>query len=703
MWMTLGIWLGITIILSGVAPAAKQFESTVSGEGLPATAQSMIAEQKLETYFSTDEGMPALLVISQEDETLPISSVADAIAAIDEAQLTYVNTVIPFHQLPPMAQQAFISDDGTTAVIPIMLTPHTEVKHVEATLEEIEAIALAETAAPFIRITGPAGIATDTVNLFLRADVVLLLTTIGIIFVLLIIIYRSPLLVFIPLLACAFIYAIVDRVLGLMGQAGLELNSQSLSIMTILLFASVTDYSLFIFSRFREELKHVDDKFAAMKLAMRGTGEPVFFSGGTILAAMLVLFVAALKDYRDFAPVFATAMAIIMLASITFIPALFQLFGRRSFWPKVPQVGDPVMKETSIWSKVGRLVSGRPKIMATALIVLFVVMGLNVFNINFQFDAIQSFPKNMPSREGYEKLEQYFPKGDLAPTTVILEANKPVPDEVLDALIEQFAQYEEVAQIRVNGTAADGAMVKFNLTFNDSPYAINTLEALERIRSDAPDLLASAGLTGERSAELSGDLHFAGETAKQVDIRIVNARDTLLIVIFETLLILLLLWVLTRSLKSASYMMATILISYAAALGLGLFLIDVLFGYEAINTRVPIYAFVFLVALGIDYNIMLMSRFQEERKKYALREAVQRAVSRTGGVISSAGIILAATFAVLMTMPIAELFVFGFIVALGILMDVFLVRGMLLPALMMLLEGRGKSVKTGGLGTESGN
>jgi RND superfamily putative drug exporter len=181
-------------------------------------------------------------------------------------------------------------------------------------------------------------------------------------------------------------------------------------------------------------------------------------------------------------------------------------------------------------------------------------------------------------------------------------------------------------------------------------------------------------------------MHFSGTTAGLLDERNVNRTDITKIVVLETALILLLLYVLTRSLKMSLYMMATILLSYVSALGLGLFLVDVMFGFDAVSTRVPMYAFIFLVALGIDYNIIMVSRFLEERQRCGLREALERAVRNTGGVISSAGVILAATFAALTTMPIADLFVFGFIVALGILMDTFLVRGMLLPSLILLFE-----------------
>ena len=216
------------------------------------------------------------------------------------------------------------------------------------------------------------------------------------------------------------------------------------------------------------------------------------------------------------------------------------------------------------------------------------------------------------------------------------------------------------------------------MAFELNPYSPEAIDKLEEMREDSAEILKAAGIEGE--------LHFAGVTAKLVDERNVNNSDIIKIVLLETLLILVLLFVLTKSWKMPIYMMATILVSYLSALGLGLFLVDVLFGYDAISTRVPVYAFIFLVALGIDYNIILVSRFLEERKTRTVKESLEIAIRNTGGVISSAGVILAATFAALMTMPIADLFVFGFMVAVGILLDTFLVRGMLLPMLILTFE-----------------
>jgi RND superfamily putative drug exporter len=562
-----------------------------------------------------------------------------------------------------------------------------ETKQLRTALEQLDDIADRTTDLE-LYVTGPAGIAVDSLNLFSRADIVLLLSTVGIILVLLVVIYRSPLLALIPLLAAVFVYEAVNQTLGLMGKAGLIMSNQSLSIMTILLFAAVTDYSLFVFSRFREELKKYENKYDAMKHAMRSVGSPVFFSGGTVLAAMLILFFAEYGDYRNFAPIFGTTMAIVMIASVTLVPALFLLFGRKSFWPSVPKVGDEAVRTSSIWSKAGRFVAKRPVATAVAIGALLVVSASNLINIRYEYDLMKSFPSDMPSRVGYEILAEKFESGTLATTTALLEAKQPLSDEQQQKLAELLAEQPLVSNVRVNGSANDQTVVQFSITYQENPYSTETMNALEALIDDADRLLAASGI--------DGTLYFAGETANRIDDRAVNNRDILLIVLLETLLILALLIYLTRSFKLPLYMMGTILISFLAALGLGAFLTDVLFGIDAMSTRVPVYSFVFLVALGIDYNIILVSRFLEERNAHPLKKAVETAVSTTGGVISSAGLILAATFAVLMTQPVQVLFVFGFIVAVGILLDTFLIRGLLLPSLIVLFEKEKRPAKMHG-------
>jgi len=674
-WVTLGVWVIITVLLAILAPSAKDYESS-NITSLPSEAKSVIAQNKLDQFFKDNDGTPAILVFqSSDDKVVNVSELESFIKGVEKVE--GVKEIVPINILPPQATESFISEDRSTVILPVTFEADFEAKEMRTSQEKMMEIA-DESTDLTLTITGPAGIAVDALDLFSRADIVLLLSTVGLILVLLIVIYRSPLLALIPLLAAAFVYEVVNQVLGLMGKAGLLINNQTFSIMTILLFAAVIDYSLFVFSRFREELKTYDSKHEAMKEAMRETGLPVFFSGGTVLAAMLVLFFAKFGDYRNFAPIFATAMLIIMIASVTLVPALFTLFGRKSFWPKIPKVGEEVVKANSFWSKIGRSVVKKPVVSTVAIGIILVISALNMFNLKYEFDTMKSFPEDMPSRIGYEILHEKFEKGDLAPTTVLFEASEQVTIEQQDSIMKELAKQPLVSSVRPSGVSEDQKVVQFTLTYTESPYDSETMDALEKTRDNSQQIVKDSGLEGE--------LYFAGETANRIDDRSTNNRDLIVIVLLESILIFAMLIVMTKSFKLPLYMMGTILLSFLAAVGLGMFLTNLFFDIDTVSNRVPLYSFVFLVALGIDYNIILISRFMEERKIHPVKKAVEIAVANTGGVISSAGIILAATFAVLMTQPIQLLFVFGFIVAVGILLDTFLIRGILLPALLVLFE-----------------
>lgn len=645
-------------------------------DSLPDDAQSVIAQNKIEKYFEGNDGIPAILVFQSEDK-LELTDMTGFIEKLETANIDGLQELIPLASLPPQAALGFFSEDQTTALFPISFESSLENREIKTSLENIYDL-VDKDAAYSLHITGPAAIAKDTLDLFTRADIVLLLSTVGIILILLIIIYRSPFLAFIPLLAAGVVYQVVNQILGIMGKAGVLLNTQTISIMTILLFATVIDYSLFIFSRFREELKKNEDKHEAMKLAMLSVGTPIFYSAATILAAMLILFFAEFGDYRNFAPTFSAAVIVVMFAAVTLVPSLFTIFGRRSFWPKIPRVGDEHVKENALWSKVGRFVTHKPVISAVAVGVFLIVSASNMVNIKYEFDLIKSFPDDMPSRVGYEILEDKFEKGDLAQTTVLFESKEAVSQEDQKALADALAKQPLVSNVRLSEVTEDQKAVAYAMTFSENPYSQEAMDALESIQNDAKQIT--------KDLNVNGKLYFAGETAASIDDRSINNRDLVLIVILETIFIFAMLIFLTRSFRLPIYMMGTILISFLGALGLGLFLTNLFFDIDTISNRVPVYAFVFLVALGIDYNIILVSRFMEEREKFPLKEAIERSVSTTGGVISSAGLILAATFAVLMTQPIQVLFVFGFIVAVGILIDTFIIRGILLPSLLVLFE-----------------
>lgn len=700
-WVILVAWIIAAGALSA-APSANEYKVNTGEDDLPSDALSVIASDKVNTYFSDDDGLLGLLVFYNEAgwneaNYKEIDKVSEWLT--DNPEITTVQSMIPYHLFPEQAKGVFQSENETTIVLPMMLNDGLEMSEINDTITAIQQYSDDVMEVGVLKITGPAGIASDTIAIFSNADLVLLFSTIGLVLILLIVIYRSPLLAIIPLVAVVFVYQVVDRVLGLFAANGaFTIENQSLSIVMILLFGATTDYCLFVFSRYREELRKVESKHTAMQEAVTEVAEPIFFSGGTVFAAMLVLLLANYGPYQNFSYVFAITIAIVLLAGLTLIPALFTIVGRRSFWPVIPKVGEKTLEKNRFWGSVGSFVTKRPILSASVVLVILLVNAFNVTTIKYSFNLINSFPEEMNSRIGFEILESSYPAGELAPVTVLIER-----EEGLLLEEEEYQSFEKLNEklLSVEGVAstslpehdaiADNAQMhgselysdderalKFNLLMEVNPYTLEALDTMDLLNESRETFLQESGLEGYQ-------LYFAGETAKQADVRKLNDRDTAVVIIAVTLIIFIMLIMHSRSLVAPIYMMSTILISYLSALGFGWFIFQYVLGFEGMSYRIPLYAFVFLVALGVDYNIMLISRIKEEYRTFEIKEAVRRGVALTGGVISSAGLILAATFGVLMTQPIMELFMFGFIVSIGILMDAFIVRGVLVPAIVTML------------------
>lgn len=704
------VWILAIIGLSGFAPAAKPF-AVNSGEGsIHNDTPSAEAQALADKHFPSTDGLPALLVFHGQgaitaDERAKISEISEWLSS--DKKPVQVAGAIPFHQLPKASQDKLFSEDQSTILLNVSLQKDLVSDQIYDALKQIRTqVEQVGIGTMQFEITGPAGIASDTITLFKNADLVLMFATIGLILVILILIYRSPLLAVIPLAIAGMVYQVVDRILGLAAKNGwFTVDKQALSIMMILLFAVLTDYCLFILSRFREELKRTDSKYEAMRKALAQVAEPILFSGGTVLIAMLTLFTAVFKPYNHFAPVFSVAMVVILLGGLTLIPALFALVGRKAFWPFVPKLVDREVKPKGFWTKLGAFVVKKPAVTAGVLLMLLILPSLSIGSINFSFNLMKSFPADISSRQGFEILEERFPQGQLAPVTVILKSEEEILADpafmgkvalLTESMKKQGGINAISPEIGKEGSSTNAVLpknflsaskhaVKFQLTLQDNPYDQTALNLVSAMRDNNEALLKDSGLDPSKYS-----LHYAGQTAEQLDVRTMNERDTVLVFSLIAVLIAMMLAFQARSIRMALVMMGTMLLSYAATLGLSWFMFHTILGYDSISYRLPLYTFVFLVALGVDYNIMLVSRIKEEALNYEWKEAVSRGVALTGGVISSAGIILAATFSVLITQPLQELFLFGIMMAAGILIDTFLVRGMLLPSIMTFMGNPNK-------------
>jgi len=701
--MTLAVWLLFLVALGVAAPGAKPYAVNAGEGNADGTNPAAVAQRVLDERFPGSGGMPALLVFHADGElggekAAKIEAFSRWLASEDKP--AEIAGAIPYHALPEAERSRLYSEDGTTLIFNVEFAPGLESDRVSDAMDELRAY-WREYGAEGVRLetTGPAAISADTLRLFRNADFVLMGATVVLILALLVAIYRSPLLAVIPLAVAGIVYSIADKLIGLAGRAGwFVIDKQSLSIMMILLFAVITDYCLFVFSRYRERLAEVDSKYEAMKQAMARASEPILFSGGTVLAAMLVLFAASFQPYRGFAPVFAIAVGVVLLAGLMLIPAVFALFGRqafRTFRRKTTGEGGTAgsaapRKRTPFWERTGRYATGKPKRVAAALLALLVLASLSAGTIRYSFNLMKSFPDDTPSRVGFELLEERFPPGRLAPATIVVDGvvsltGSREDDGRLRALAEKLREAGGVESVSEGEWSKDGSAVRLQAVFDSNPYEPAALDLVDRWRKEARDLLAGSGFDPNQARLL-----VAGQTAEQADARSLNERDTIVLFVGIALLIGALLTVQTRSPKMSLLMLLTILLSFGAAMGLTWGTFHVLLGYETLSYRIPVYTFVFMVALGIDYNIMLVSRIKEEAAKHPWKEAVSRGVAATGGVISSAGLLLAATFGVLMTQPLQELYVFGFAMAAGILLDTFLVRGWLLPAAFVLAFKDGK-------------
>lgn len=702
-------WLAAILLLSAFAPSSKEVAQS-GGEGsLGGHTLSEEAKQVLQDAYPSQDGLTAILVFHSEKpitdaERGAITSISSWLAS--DQKPPYVTRSLPFHQMPAAQQELLFSADRTTLLLTLSLQKDLASGPVYDTLEQIRHMSEQQgLGAMKLEITGPAGISSDTIMLFKKADFVLMLATLGIILIILIVIYRSPLLALLPLVIAGMVYAVVDRLIGLAGKMGwIFVEKQSLSIMMILLFAVLTDYCLFIIARYRSALRTTNSKYDAMSKAFSSVAEPIFFSGGTVLIAMVTLFTAVFKPYHNFAPVFSIAMLVILLGGLTLIPAMFALIGRKAFWPFIPRADMVLVNEEprGFWAWVSTRVTTKPRITALVLLIVLVAPALSTLGMRYSFNLMKSFPSDISSRQGFEILENQFPQGELAPVTLILESKKEiVRDDAFNSKmntltglirghkgISSLTPAFDSAQLTPENADLPKHTVKLQLILKMNPYDQAALEVISSLRKDSAAMLEQSGFAPGQFT-----LHYAGQTAEQLDVRTMNKRDTLVIFSLITLLITVMLIWQARSIRLALTMMATMLLSYAATMGIVWSVFHFGFGYDAFSYRLPVYTFIFLISLGVDYNIILVSRVQEEARRHPWRVAVQRGAALTGGVISSAGIVLAATFCVLMTQPLQELLLFGFAMAAGILIDTFLVRGMLLPALMTNMGPREAKAK----------
>jgi len=527
-----------------------------------------------------------------------------------------------------------------------------------------------------VKVTGPAGYSADAIKVFENIDGPLLLAGFGLVLLLLILIYRSPIFWLIPIVAVAFAEMATRGIGYLLTELGVTVNGQSSGILSVLVLGAGTDYALLLVSRYREELRGTEDKHAAMKRALGTAGPAIFASGMTVIAALLCLTLAELNGTAGLGPIGAMGIAVAMIAMLTLLPALLVIFGRRAFWPFVPRVGDEGSDAThGRWRRIGEKVAARPRRVWLATIALLLVMSAGLLNFDDGLTSGNSFRDDVESVAGQELLQKGFPAGTNAPTEIVVP-DAPRVESVRVAVAEVPGVEQVKADVRgpreVQTIFQDRNEVLLTAVLEPEPFSTEAYALIPKIRAAAKQAGGEDTLVG-------------GQTAVEHDVRTSSKRDNKVIVPIALLVVLLILIALLRAVVAPVMLIITVILSFAASLGVGAVVFDVVFGFPGSDPSLPLFAFVFLVALGIDYNIFLMARVREETLRHGTREGMLRGLAVTGAVITSAGIVLAGVFAVLGLLPLVFFTEIGFVIAFGVLLDTFIVRSLLVPALTFSL------------------
>ncbi|MFE2587144.1 MMPL family transporter [Streptomyces sp. NPDC059378] len=685
--MVVAFWVLITGLLVGVAPALESVEDNASANLPPAASDSVKARDLIREQLQGREATPAIIVVRGKGADAAANA-GEAVTRITSAlsgtaRPHEVASVISTVTAPDAAAELVSQDHGAQLVI-VPMTGSPSDESFQNSVDTVRALSADRAGPTEVAVTGPAGIATDTVKVFSGGDKVMLLATVLLVLVILLSIYRSPLMALVPLLAVGVAMRVAETIGALLADAGIiTVSSQTASIMTVLLFGVGTDYVLVITARYREALLDEADRPRAMQIAVRRTAESVLAGASTIVLAMFALLVAVSPALHGFGPYLALGVAVMALVAFTFIPALVLLLGGSVFWPGGVAKAAERSRGTGIWHRIAALVARAPVKVVTASVALLVVMSAGLLGYHESFNTLSGFRAATESERGQHLVQEEFGPGEIAPSTVVVHSRDDLRSATAPAgIATALTRADNVSRVGQHPRFADdGRTVFYDVVLDLDPYSSKALDAIEPLKETAR---AAADAAGVKDATVL----VAGETAQSADIRSALDRDTKFLVLLVLIIVTAVLMLLLRSLLAPLYLVATLLLSFLATLGVTTFFTVTVLGDDGIGNRVTAYIFVFLVALGVDYNIFIMSRFKQELRSLPPARAISAALTRTGGVVSSAGLILAATFAVLMTQPIRELFQFGFAMAFGVLLDTFLIRPLLVPAVVRLLGDR---------------
>ena len=690
--VTIIAWLGISSVAGPTFGKLSTVQENDNAAFLPDSAESTLAS-KVTVKFSdsSNDQIPTLLLFL--GDVNPVKN-PENLARIQNYLNQLGNKVLPesgkslnSYFVPGFPIQAIPSEDGKAALVNIALNSTI----VEERVEEKPTLSLI---VDFMRedlkenfeekdltthVTGFGGIFADLFGAFGSIDSTLLTTTLLVVSIILIIVYRSPLLWILPLFSAITALSVAGTIVYYAAKADLlDLNGQSQGILSVLVLGAATDYALLLIARYREELHHHESRYDAMKVSLRGVFEPILASGSTVIAGLLVLLLSDLSGNRGLGPVGAIGVAVSMITVLTFLPALLVVFGRWIFWPKIPRFDDVDEQLSGTWAKIGNAVERNPKrIWISTALLLVIFAG---FSFTLKADGLantEAFTKRTDSVIGLEKLGEHFPSGEGSPVEIVVKQND--VDRATTALltVDNVAFVEPV----VAGQKIPGAPTP-PIKVVDGQVLLN---ATLKVAPDSVEARNTIPLIRDAVHAIDKDILVGGGTAVQFDTDVASRHDNRVIIPVVLIIIGIILGLLLRSILAAALLLLTVVLSFMATLGVCQLVFENVFGFKGADASFPLFTFIFLVALGIDYNIFLMTRVREESLKIGTRKGVIKGLTVTGGVITSAGIVLAATFAVLGVLPLVFLAQLGFAVAFGVLLDTIIVRSLLVPALVHVI------------------
>jgi RND superfamily putative drug exporter len=678
-WLVLLAWIVAVAALQPLAGKLSDATDDSTQAALPKNAESTKVIKTLERRFPGGQTANALVVYRRAGGLSP----ADRAKIVRDASVAARSLpvigrpVVPFS---PAARRTQRSRDGTLAYT-VLALPNDN-KKLPDWGKRLRKITGHGSGGLNVYVTGDAGFNADFEEVFGSFDTKLLLVTVVLVLVLLLAIYRSPLIALLPLLVVGLSYTAAQGFVYLLAKSGQTITQNTTTILVVLMFGVGTDYCLLLVSRYREELRRCEDKHDAMARALRRAGPAILASGATVSLTMLVLLLAETGSLRSLGPASAIGVTCAWVAGLTLLPALLTIAGRRGFWPRRRMIAfDPgaiVHEHAGVWRRFGDRVLQRPLAALLATAAVFAVGGLGLLAYKENYSTTGIFKKSTDSVRGFEAIERAFPAGTLAPADVLVERDSGTvgPSDV-ELARRRLARAPGVAAVSPGfQLSRDRRAARLVLVFSDDPYTPKAFDRVPKLRKLVHDLAPGVhGLIG-------------GGSATQYDFNQATQRDLRVIVPVSLLVIAVILGLLLQAVVATLVLIASVIVSFFGTLGLAILCFRYIFGENGVDNSLPVFAYIFLVALGIDYTIFLMSRVREEARLHGTREGTLVALGATGPVITSAGIILAGTFSVLMTLPVWFIFNIGFLVAVGILLDTFVVRTIMVPAAVELLGDR---------------